>query len=629
MKDNEFTIGVANAFPSRARERDKPQESLRSEASAANDPSAHSNSGDGFTSYDATQVPLRQDGDHATTPASLGLPHKTFRKGQLQSILWVADRQPTGSDESRVASFLEAKPGSGKTAVAASMPVVAGRAVASLVETKRLQIDTYGAIYNFDVLLGAANYNCISPDEPHGTNCGDCSFSDNRKGCPFLSECEYHIAKMIARQSDKVSLNYAYWLVSRYWRENPPDTLFCDECHMLPDIVLRFVGCTITFADRDDWWLPGFPDIDSTKSNAISRMPGQKGGGPTDIAIAYLDDCGETLTQEMFSLSGKVSASPDDRGLRKRLEKCTRLRSKVYRTRNKLRQSGIGWFILSGKPLAKTQGTLRQSGKAPGFVCKPLSAKAHFKDLFMVSPQTVLMSATIGDAKTFATELGIADCEMRSVPSNWDAWQQPIYTLDVPKLSYRSSDQDYMKQANAIAVAIAGCPGDWSGIIHVTKKSFAKKLAERIGRCNSSVGFRLWVPPFDVGTHRQVELWHRQLERKPNSIIISWALHEGYDGTQERMNIVAKVPFPFLGDPYEKARMTASGGMYRQRTAWALEQMLGRTRRGNARDYDTENERMGYVAIADANWVRVRKYLSQQTLESIGAGQGMLQGKLL
>jgi len=92
---------------------------------------------------------------------------------------------------------------------------------------------------------------------------------------------------------------------------------------------------------------------------------------------------------------------------------------------------------------------------------------------------------------------------------------------------------------------------------------------------------------------------------------------EGYDGLEEKITISAKTPFPGLGDEFERERMNYSGSMYLQRAAWKLEQSLGRTRRGREEDYDVEGERRGLVAIADGNWMRVKKYLSENFKEAL------------
>ncbi len=133
----------------------------------------------------------------------------------------------------------------------------------------------------------------------------------------------------------------------------------------------------------------------------------------------------------------------------------------------------------------------------------------------------------------------------------------------------------------------------------------------------------MWVSPgWDgqyVPTDEQAEAWLRRLKSVPNSINVAFSMWEGWDGREEKIDIVAKTPFPALGDPYEKARMRYSGAFYRQRTAYQLEQGLGRTRRGRKEDYDGDEVR-GFVAIADGNWVRVKKYLSKGLQEAIVEG---------
>jgi len=80
---------------------------------------------------------------------------------------------------------------------------------------------------------------------------------------------------------------------------------------------------------------------------------------------------------------------------------------------------------------------------------------------------------------------------------------------------------------------------------------------------------------------------------------------------------VAKTPFPSLADRYEKARLEYDRKYYLQRTAYALEQSCGRTRRGRAEDYDIPGESRGLVAIVDNNYVQVQKYLSEDFRDAL------------
>ena len=87
----------------------------------------------------------------------------------------------------------------------------------------------------------------------------------------------------------------------------------------------------------------------------------------------------------------------------------------------------------------------------------------------------------------------------------------------------------------------------------------------------------------------------------------------------ERICISAKIPFSDISDPFERARMNYSHSFYSLRAAWQLQQSLGRTRRGNDDDYDNPEtgEIRGFVAIADGNWTRIKRFMSQAILDSI------------
>jgi len=229
------------------------------------------------------------------------------------------------------------------------------------------------------------------------------------------------------------------------------------------------------------------------------------------------------------------------------------------------------------------------------------------------------MSATIGNPDAFATELGIKDkYSFCAVPNQWPAHTRPVFDLGAPKMGHKSTPTDYEKQAEVIAHAIQQCPPDWKGVIHVTRKTEAALLAKRLSRY-SGLSNRLWTPDTTDGTNIQMEEWKKVKKKneKTGMIAITWTWAEGVDLREERICIVAKTQFPTLGDDYEVARRNYNGKTYLWRTAVALEQSLGRTRRGEPEDYDNGSGHEQLVAIADGNWRRVKSYLSNDLMDSI------------
>jgi hypothetical protein len=169
-------------------------------------------------------------------------------------------------------------------------------------------------------------------------------------------------------------------------------------------------------------------------------------------------------------------------------------------------------------------------------VVKPLTARYHFSRLFLDDKwKTMLMSATVGDFKTFCGELGVpmSKCMTRRVPSNFPPETRPIHVLDAPKLNWKSKEEDYERQAEVIAEAIKECPPGWSGLVHVTRISEGPKLAERLVRQGIDPD-RIWTRPTStrrwLGTHELVEDWEQFLARRSNAIAISCIMHQGYDG---------------------------------------------------------------------------------------------------
>ena len=133
---------------------------------------------------------------------------------------------------------------------------------------------------------------------------------------------------------------------------------------------------------------------------------------------------------------------------------------KLRATLDALQAAPDDWYIKSGPGV--------KDGR-PAFIARPLTARHHFKRYFMNEKwRLVIMSATIGDPKVFAAELGIVDYDYLSIPSQFSAEQRPVLALDVPRMGHNSTDSEWNKQADEIAKAIKDCPGNWSGIIHTS-----------------------------------------------------------------------------------------------------------------------------------------------------------------
>ena len=501
-------------------------------------------------------------------------PHITsWRSGQLESVLWGLSLHGTG--------ILSAPVGSGKTGVAKG--VSSKKTVIALAQTKLLQTSVYKE-HRFDVLLGKGNYRCINGEAKFVDTCPHKKMTE----CLDYYSCPYVKAKQLAMGSTSASLNYAYFLTTNWVQRNPPDVLFLDECHILPEIVLEYIGIGINERTILEWSLLRPPDIKATMEMDLSPTP------PAMKGMAYLRSLLPIINSHLRRLGDGNEPS-----IIKKRNQAKRLLENVTRTANLIEQDPSLWFV---------------EGDRGSFRAKPLTARYHYRELFDVARNSILMSATVGDFDTLAQELGISSFVSREVPSRFDPKRRPVVVLDAPRLSYRSTESDYEQQADVIAEAILSFDPAWSGVIHVNKKSAAPDLADRLAR--KGLQDRIWVTP-QAGTDKQLAAWNMVKRDRVGPIAIAWAWHLGVDLGDEKICISAKCPFTSLASPYEKARFEYSRAFYAQRAAWGLLQQLGRTRRGDEKDYDTDDEVRGLVAIADGNWVKVKKYLTTDFLDSI------------
>jgi len=543
--------------------------------------------GSGKTSWPAG-APFVTD---STNPRDFYLPHNEWRKYQLETLLWLTANSP--------------------------------HRVVSLVRNKSLQSGQYDKEYKFDAHYGRANFRCIHPKAPRYARCSECIFLDSIEGmraCPVSQSCPYLVSKRKAMNSKKASLNYAYWMTANGWRNQyPPQMLFCDEAHNLSEIVLNWVSITITEDERREWNLGKFKTIDSSKGQGVFI---RDTASPVNDALTWLEDAFAVMMNHCLRLEKEMRGDDKSNGSRKGYLRATNLRRKIGTVIESLSQCPHDWFIKSGIDARTYRGEAQ-----PGFICKPLTARHHARNYFTGKFDTIMMSATIGDPKTFARELGIKDYEFRAIPNQWPAESRPIHVLDCPPMGYKKSESEkdrdarFDKQADVIAAFIKEYPSDWCGLVHVTRKREEVNLTSRL----ASRGFddRVWYVPGKVKsyipTDDQLRQWNDRLERVPNSILVTASFGEGYDGLRERLNISAKIPYHITGNPgsYEYAWMKHSKKRYDQVAAIILAQQQGRNRRGRECDYDTPDDIRGGNAIADGSFGRVRDKLPVGIQESL------------
>lgn len=516
------------------------------------------------------------------SPSNYGLDHSEWRPQQRETLEWALKLA-----EDKQVGVLEAPTGSGKTSFARG--VASQHRTVSLVRTKSLQATNYGDKYGFDILFGKGGYPCVHPDADNGAMADHCLYPGRMSKCPVADRCEYLQVRSLAMESDMLSLNYSYWLTSPAIRRREIDCLFLDEAHQLSEVTLEHAMLEIGVMKLREWGLDIWPTVSSLTIGNGSRF---------GTLITWLNKCASALESHMDRMKGAGGKLDNPR----RYNRASRLKDKFESTADALQMSDEDWYVKSDNE---------------SLFVKPFTARYHFPQLFLNGHATIAMSGTIGDMDVFAKELGLRQPETKRVPSNWPVDTRPVYLLDAPKMGYESGESSYIHQARAISDAILDCPHTWPGVIHCTSKAASQALYRRLSS-NRHLANRMFITPEGGSTDEQFASWSEFRNRVRGAICVSWSMWEGVDLTEERICIVAKVPYPSTPPgTYEDRRRSYDGKFYLQRTAWQMEQGLGRTRRGEASDYDLNGKREQLVAIADGNYSRVKSYLSPAMQESL------------
>ncbi len=565
---------------------------------------------------------------HSDSPQDWGLPlnHTSWRTGSFEAIQWALNsphrhlvlQAPTGSGKSGIATALSAglyrRNKERRQEERRRNPYVEHSGPPSrifvLTHSKNLQAQ-YEKIYDWTVMMGKSNYSCNHPYADPNDTVDDCLFQSDRTQCDMYEDCEYTTALRRALSSPKVCFNYALWMsLSKMVNNLDIDLVVCDEAHMLPDLTLNWVG-TIFRLDRVlDLGLPMIPRI-NYDPNPIRGEAGIKEA--KGWLLEGMGILGRKL-EEMERGTRTKDGDPDkwNDKQKKEYRKLDRAKMRLSFTCQALTVGPEQWYINSGPKAIDS--------REPGFVAKPLTARFHFPGYYSGPKQVMMMSATIGEPETLMTELGIGDFDYRVIENVWQPETRPVYVVKgCPHMGNTTTKRDpsvFETQADLMAEFIKAYPKDWIGLILVTRKSEAKEIVKRMRA--RGLGRRVKALP-EVSTKEHLREWEYMKGAYKGVIGVTWNFWSGFDGVLEKLLIITKAPFPRLGSPgsYERARTEYDKSFYKLQTALALEQGVGRIRRGVPEHYNLDGEETKAVVILDAGIDMVKKYMSSGFKESI------------
>lgn len=506
----------------------------------------------------------------------------TPRAEQARLLEQLADALAEAEQDERAPHVLavEAPPGIGKSHLAMTLARWSGDAY--LLTSQKILQDQYEREFGdqLQLIKGRDNYLCERyPDRSVPTSLGMC-----RRPRGPLCQCPYARAKTAALAGPIFCTNTWYFATLRHWHAEQlrrRRLLVIDEAHNLEAHLVNVYTVQFTAAEMKDWFGAPLPHLASADDYR-------------DILGGHADRLREDLRAVVDELDAlrppDVEADvflqmPPSREELALLERRDALEAAGTRLRFFVDDTETEWVVRYPTDLGAT------------FELVPLSVTGYTRDLLTGSAElVVLSSAYLGPAAALADSLGLAAGGVRrfTSPSPFPLDQRPIVYRPVAALSRARQAEQEPSLFAEVAGILDLHPRD-KGLVHVASYAVARRLLAELGRVAPAAARRLiFVESSETKT--------RALERHRTSpsptVLLSPSLREGVDLPDDflRFQIVTKMPYGDLGDPWTAARCGRDPRWYALETAKALVQAYGRSCR--------HTEDFGVTYILDAQFVR-------------------------
>ncbi|MBA7613841.1 ATP-dependent DNA helicase DinG [subsurface metagenome] len=476
---------------------------------------------------------------------------KEFRPYQLETALKVK----AAFDRGKKFVLVQAPTGVGKTLLAVMVAATLELQVRYTSHSKQLQAQFVDDFPDAVELLGRNNYLCLkNPQEfprlsaelctANSPHCKNCELSKqgcepNGEGkCSCVSDCPYLVRKRLAINADIAVLNAAYLLrvVNYGGGFSPISLLVLDEVDLTENALLGMIE--ITFTDRFMEKFGLLPPKYKTKPESWRER-----------APEWLKVVEQRINQleNAWGIDDLVS---------------------LHQLEQKKRQ--LEFFINEVDDRWVFDGT----------TFKPIWVSRYAdKYLWSHADKILGMSATITPWRQLCRDLSIdpSQAEFIDAPSVFPAEKRLIYYQPAANMNHNSKGAEFPNLVAALDKILERHPHQ-KGLCHCVSFSNGDQIK------------KLSKYPERLITHREADRksqLHRFMESSSPLVLLSPSMERGVDLPNDfcRFVIIAKVPFPYLGDPQVSARLhrgkSAGQAWFDATTARRIVQATGRGMRSS------------------------------------------------
>ena len=468
---------------------------------------------------------------------------RTFLEGQEESISKI--------DEAfkRYRFVLADLPtGSGKSYVGMCFALQSGNA--HILTPQKILQDQYATEEVFAphvfVMKGKSNYACqVREVDTLGNeiqvSCveGECNRNKDRR---LLKGCPYRKALAIAAKHPIVVHNFdSFYYQSRAHIFGARKLMVVDEAHNIEGKFLNFVSFSISnWKDRTEK-IPKFDKI-AQYDDFLSKK------------LVALHEEHEFLFQKL-----------DDEGsiTKAELKRKNELEDVIEKLAMYLRTRETAEYVFDWVD--------HRERDYQSVTFRPVFVGDFVKNrLLPFGERVLMMSATVGDKKLFCKSVGLNPDEVAYIttPSHFPVKNRPIVKRYVGSMNFASRDETLPKLVKEITKLLAKHPSR-KGIIHTGSELVARYIQANL--FDPRLTFNKDYPSVDEMMRVHTE--------KEGSFIVASGLREGLDlkGDLSRVQIIAKIPYPDLGDKRVARRKAIDPSWYGYMTALSFVQSIGRS----------------------------------------------------
>jgi ATP-dependent DNA helicase DinG len=395
-------------------------------------------------------------------------------------------------------------------------------------------------------------FGCASLKSAASYECDDTKFKNCEIGRIKKCACTKYMPLKEQFLASKIGVtNYSYFITEKLNVGKMPTrrVMVLDECHNIERLLVRFFDVTVGQEQLDDVEvldrIPEFSDI----HQFINWC--------NEVYMPRLKEKAENLIS-MVHNSQRIEYADKAMKLAMQLQK-------LCRALDSMTANPQDWVFWSQED---------QKIKGKQYIARPLYAHEFTSSLFGDSDVILHMSAFPGDKITYCQSLGLDpnDVAWIGLGSTFPVENRPIHIASVGSMSMRNIDAT-LPVLIKYTIRIMDKFHDKKGLIHCNSYKVGQALYDAL---NDTAHSNRVIYPKSAEEREQA--FNEHANSKMPTVIISPSMTEGFDfaGTLAEWQIIAKVPFPNMGDKHTCKRKDVDDNWYKMETIKTIVQACGR-----------------------------------------------------